>query len=142
LVLQCGDPGRSKELRPTTRDKRIFSTGCADENAKLTDCYYDKKDWRACKQEVSFIFARLLFISSQWLKNHNIASALLLGSSRFVQKQKPEKKPNLFLHVVKKEEEPSTDKTRFITLFRWRFSDNAGSVMATIRGLIPKMLHK
>jgi hypothetical protein len=24
-----------------------------DENAKLTDCYYEKKDWRACKQEVS-----------------------------------------------------------------------------------------
>jgi cytochrome c oxidase assembly factor 4 len=25
----------------------------SDENAKLTDCYYDKKDWRACKDEVS-----------------------------------------------------------------------------------------
>jgi hypothetical protein len=24
-----------------------------DENAKLTDCYYEKKDWRACKAEVS-----------------------------------------------------------------------------------------
>jgi hypothetical protein len=24
-----------------------------DENTKLTDCYYEKKDWRACKQEVS-----------------------------------------------------------------------------------------
>lgn len=24
----------------------------ADENMKLTDCYYDKKDWRACKDEV------------------------------------------------------------------------------------------
>jgi hypothetical protein len=24
-----------------------------DENMKLTDCYYEKKDWRACKQEVS-----------------------------------------------------------------------------------------
>lgn len=50
------------------RDKRIFSTGCAgassdqtapavlslsDENAKLTDCYYERKDWRACKEEVS-----------------------------------------------------------------------------------------
>jgi hypothetical protein len=23
------------------------------ENTKLTDCYYEKKDWRACKQEVS-----------------------------------------------------------------------------------------
>ena len=29
-----------------------------DENAKLTDCYYEKKDWRACKMEVSegFLF--------------------------------------------------------------------------------------
>ena len=24
----------------------------ADENAKMTDCYYEKKDWRACKDEV------------------------------------------------------------------------------------------
>lgn len=39
---------------PDDWDKRIFSTGCADENAKLTDCYYDKKDWRACKQEHAF----------------------------------------------------------------------------------------
>lgn len=23
-----------------------------DENSKLTDCYYEKKDWRACKDEV------------------------------------------------------------------------------------------
>ncbi|KAF3050204.1 hypothetical protein E8E11_008296 [Didymella keratinophila] len=53
---------------PDDWDKRIFSTGCAgaidkaecgteltpaDENAKLTDCYYEKKDWRACKAEVS-----------------------------------------------------------------------------------------
>lgn len=35
------------------RDKRIFSTGCSVENAKMTDCYYEKKDWRACKNEVS-----------------------------------------------------------------------------------------
>lgn len=37
---------------PDEWDKRIFSTGCADENAKLTDCYYEKKDWRACKTEM------------------------------------------------------------------------------------------
>ncbi|KAI1267893.1 mitochondrial genome maintenance protein mgm101 [Xylariaceae sp. FL1019] len=36
---------------PDEWDKRIFSTGCADENAKLTDCYYEKKDWRACTKE-------------------------------------------------------------------------------------------
>ncbi|KAK4216861.1 hypothetical protein QBC37DRAFT_415941 [Rhypophila decipiens] len=33
-------------------DKRIFSTGCAVENTKLTDCYYEKKDWRLCKAEM------------------------------------------------------------------------------------------
>ncbi|KAH7040909.1 uncharacterized protein B0I36DRAFT_16728 [Microdochium trichocladiopsis] len=38
---------------PDEWDKRIFSTGCADENAKLTDCYFDKKDWRQCTQEAS-----------------------------------------------------------------------------------------
>ncbi|KAL6711252.1 hypothetical protein ACN47E_005783 [Coniothyrium glycines] len=37
---------------PDDWDKRIFSTGCADENSKLTDCYYEKKDWRACKSEM------------------------------------------------------------------------------------------
>ncbi|KAJ4305157.1 hypothetical protein N0V90_000688 [Kalmusia sp. IMI 367209] len=36
---------------PDDWDKRIYSTGCADENMKLTDCYYEKKDWRACKKE-------------------------------------------------------------------------------------------
>lgn len=25
----------------------------SDENTKLTDCYYEKKDWRLCKDEVS-----------------------------------------------------------------------------------------
>jgi cytochrome c oxidase assembly factor 4 len=49
---------------PDDWDKRIFSTGCADENAKLTDCYYDKKDWRACKQEVSFISSLLFIVPS------------------------------------------------------------------------------
>lgn len=50
------------------RDKRIFSTGCAGvwyfcygmrwltkvaEQLKMNDCYFDKKDWRSCKKEVS-----------------------------------------------------------------------------------------
>lgn len=66
-----GDSGvASSKANDDGRDKRIFSTGCAgmlsgvglkkrssinlyaDENAKLTDCYYDKKDWRGCKQEM------------------------------------------------------------------------------------------
>ncbi|KAF2761146.1 hypothetical protein EJ05DRAFT_497704 [Pseudovirgaria hyperparasitica] len=33
-------------------DKRIDNTGCAVENARMTDCYYEKKDWRACKAEM------------------------------------------------------------------------------------------
>ncbi|POR32164.1 Mitochondrial genome maintenance protein [Tolypocladium paradoxum] len=37
---------------PDEWDKRIFSTGCADENAKMTDCYFEKKDWRACAAEM------------------------------------------------------------------------------------------
>ncbi|KAI4860874.1 hypothetical protein F4820DRAFT_91703 [Hypoxylon rubiginosum] len=49
---------------PDDWDKRIFSTGCADENAKLTDCYFDKKDWRACKKEMEIFRAC-------WKKHNN-----------------------------------------------------------------------
>ncbi|CAH0052995.1 unnamed protein product [Clonostachys solani] len=41
---------------PDEWDKRIFSTGCADENAKMTDCYFEKKDWRACTEELDTCF--------------------------------------------------------------------------------------
>ncbi|KJZ78570.1 hypothetical protein HIM_01961 [Hirsutella minnesotensis 3608] len=37
---------------PDEWDKRIYSTGCAEENSKMTDCYFDKKDWRACTAEM------------------------------------------------------------------------------------------
>lgn len=33
-------------------DKRIFSTGCRDEQLRMNDCYYDTKDWRVCKKEM------------------------------------------------------------------------------------------
>lgn len=33
-------------------DQRIFSTGCSQEQTRMNDCYFDKKDWRACKQEM------------------------------------------------------------------------------------------
>ena len=33
-----------------------------DENAKMTDCYFEKKDWRACTAEVSSL-SILLFYS-------------------------------------------------------------------------------
>ncbi|KAK6211769.1 CHCH domain-containing protein [Colletotrichum tabaci] len=32
---------------PDDWDKRIFN-----ENAKLTDCYFEKKDWRQCTAEM------------------------------------------------------------------------------------------
>ncbi|EHL03132.1 putative Cytochrome oxidase assembly factor 4 [Glarea lozoyensis 74030] len=37
---------------PDDWDKRIFSTGCAEENTKMNDCFYEKKDWRVCKNEL------------------------------------------------------------------------------------------
>ncbi|ATY58560.1 CHCH domain-containing [Cordyceps militaris] len=37
---------------PDEWDKRIFSTGCSEENAKMTDCYFEKKDWRVCASEM------------------------------------------------------------------------------------------
>ncbi|EXJ68936.1 uncharacterized protein A1O5_07868 [Cladophialophora psammophila CBS 110553] len=49
-------------------DQRIFSTGCSgkfkvlcgtgrseeetEEQLRMNDCYFEKKDWRACKAEV------------------------------------------------------------------------------------------
>ncbi|KAI2030750.1 hypothetical protein LOY94_002110 [Ophidiomyces ophidiicola] len=37
---------------PDDWDKRIFSTGCAAEQTKMNDCYYDKRDWRKCSKEM------------------------------------------------------------------------------------------
>jgi hypothetical protein len=31
----------------------------AEENTKLNDCFYEKKDWRACKDEVGLLPIRL-----------------------------------------------------------------------------------
>ncbi|KAG9245810.1 hypothetical protein BJ878DRAFT_533667 [Calycina marina] len=40
------------EDEPDDWDKRIYSTGCAIENTKLNDCFFEKKDWRLCKKEM------------------------------------------------------------------------------------------
>ena len=42
-----------------TLDARIALTMGADENASLNDCFYEKKDWRACKDEVGDILSGL-----------------------------------------------------------------------------------
>lgn len=77
----CRKKKKITNLQPYCRDKRIFSTGCAgdidqscsvampksinywwtltivnqitEENMKMTDCYFEKKDWRQCKDEAS-----------------------------------------------------------------------------------------
>lgn len=36
----------------THRDQRIERSGCATENAKLQDCYYETHDWRKCTKEM------------------------------------------------------------------------------------------
>lgn len=39
-----------------------------EENAKMTDCYFETKDWRACKKEVRHL-SRLHYLNLriQWL---------------------------------------------------------------------------
>ena len=50
--------------------------GELDENAKLTDCYFDKKDWRACTAEVS----SLLFLE-QHVVSHFCTMPILCRTS-------------------------------------------------------------
>ncbi|RKF60427.1 Cytochrome oxidase assembly factor 4 [Erysiphe neolycopersici] len=52
---------------PDDWDKRIFSTGCAAENTKMNDCFYEKRDWRLCKDEVSL----LKMFKECWKRNKN-----------------------------------------------------------------------
>lgn len=51
-----GPARRLPRIRCISLDKNQrpqLTESVADENAKLTDCYYEKKDWRACKDQVS-----------------------------------------------------------------------------------------
>jgi hypothetical protein len=43
---------RCRNWRLVAVPLRLTLGGYADENAKLTDCYYEKKDWRLCTKEV------------------------------------------------------------------------------------------
>ncbi|KAJ2972630.1 hypothetical protein NUW58_g9147 [Xylaria curta] len=63
-IAQQGAGALMNDDEPDEWDKRIFSTGCADENANLTDCYWHKKDWRLCKKEMEIFRAC-------WKKNNN-----------------------------------------------------------------------
>ena len=85
------------------RDKRIYSTGCAgksrtsmemygneqeltegrhvDENMKMTDCYFEKKDWRLCKAEVRS-FTLHLALSRMFIYLLRNSFLLIILSSR------------------------------------------------------------
>ncbi|PKS10987.1 hypothetical protein jhhlp_002746 [Lomentospora prolificans] len=53
VVAQVNVQTADDNDEPDEWDQRIDRTGCADENAKLTDCYYERKDWRACTAEMA-----------------------------------------------------------------------------------------
>lgn len=105
------------EVTNRRRDKRIFSTGCAgelylpihtththiyingcerltleDEQEKLNDCYFQQKDWRKCKKQVShalslYLVSSLpgLYLPFVWLPVYlaSVFSSCLLFSSAF-----------------------------------------------------------
>ncbi|KAL8944000.1 MAG: hypothetical protein Q9216_000709 [Gyalolechia sp. 2 TL-2023] len=58
-------------------DQRIFSTGCSQEQTKMNDCYFEKKDWRACKQEITRTSKSLAvsFTTALPRRNHHLSIA-------------------------------------------------------------------
>ncbi|KAI8096522.1 uncharacterized protein BX664DRAFT_324180 [Halteromyces radiatus] len=55
---------------------RIEKTGCAQENEDLQLCFYDKRDWRLCKEEMQRF--RQCFIANA----NNAGSQELKASAR------------------------------------------------------------
>lgn len=47
LDIRCSGPGIAGAEQPA-----LLMMSMTDENLKMTDCYYETKDWRACKDEV------------------------------------------------------------------------------------------
>ncbi|KKF92555.1 Mitochondrial genome maintenance protein MGM101 [Ceratocystis platani] len=54
------------EDEPDPWDVRINNTGCAVENSRLTDCFYETRDWRKCTTE-------MMNFQNCWKKNNNDA---------------------------------------------------------------------
>lgn len=50
--LEATQQNTEEDDEPDAWDKRIDKTGCSAENSKVTDCYFEKKDWRLCKAEM------------------------------------------------------------------------------------------
>jgi cytochrome c oxidase assembly factor 4 len=109
-----GSSAQAAQVR--TANRRDFATSQLtsriDENMKLTDCYYEKKDWRACKQEVSPT------ADFRWC-----CFRAVLGRD-----------------VAEPSRPRRDDIASGLTNGRWRSSDSAGNDMAMIRGRIRRML--
>lgn len=49
---ESADYENGNDDQPDEWDKRIISTGCAEENLRLQLCHYDTNDWRQCTKEM------------------------------------------------------------------------------------------
>ncbi|KAI8631154.1 hypothetical protein F5Y19DRAFT_473553 [Xylariaceae sp. FL1651] len=53
---ECRDVTGTREF--SARDaQQDLTASKLDENARLTDCYFERKDWRACKKEMEIFRA-------------------------------------------------------------------------------------
>lgn len=51
----------------SVKGSTISSDTETEENTRLNDCFFEKKDWRACKSEVGRLPARFLVVPRHWL---------------------------------------------------------------------------
>ncbi|KAK6371612.1 hypothetical protein LTS17_008864 [Exophiala oligosperma] len=49
--------GEQKVEKTQVDDDDELDECAAEEQLRMNDCYYDKKDWRLCRNEVSFLLA-------------------------------------------------------------------------------------
>lgn len=85
------DPAQhTKDLEHEEEDDpynlRIEKTGCAQENEDLQLCFYDKRDWRLCKDEMQRF--RQCFMA-----NSSNAGSTELKASEQQQRQQQEEDP-------------------------------------------------
>lgn len=43
----------AEEAEMDLQDKLLIETGCKELNDAVLECFFDKKDWRACQSEVT-----------------------------------------------------------------------------------------
>ena len=73
------------ETRQGIFDRMLTDAVLLEEQLKMNDCYYDKKDWRACKKEVSRWFPNpkrsfrghpMLMSNYRWKFSENAGSGM------------------------------------------------------------------